>query len=110
MSYDTKIKQTLQRNPNAFSLVGVHQQDTTISTATVLTLPSGANGLLMQATGQNIRYTLDGSTPTASKGFVLVSNAAPVLVTFPTDDTVVTVIEATASAAVEFQFVRLYNS
>lgn len=110
MSHDTKIKQTLQKNPNAFSLVGSHQTDTTVSSATVLALPSGANGVLLQCTGQNIRYTLDGTTPTASVGFVLVANAAPILITFPTDDTVVTVIEASASAAIAFQFVRLYNS
>lgn len=110
MSHDTKIKQTLQRNPNAFALIGTHQQDTTIATATVLTLPSGANGMLLQCTGTNVRYTLDGTAPTTTRGFVLVANASPVLITFPTDDTVVTVIESSASAAVEYQFVRLYNS
>lgn len=110
MSHDTKIKQTLQKNPNAFANVGTHQTDTTISSATVLTLPSGANGVLLQCTGQNVRYTLDGTTPTSTVGFVLVANASPVLITFPNDDTVVTVIESAASGAIQFQFVRLYNS
>lgn len=110
MSYNTKIKQALQRNPNAFTLVGAHQQDTTVSTATVLTIPSGANAVLFQCTGQNIRYTLDGSNPTSTRGFVLVANAAPVLVTFPGDNAVVTVIETAVSAAVEWQFVRLCNA
>lgn len=107
MSYETRIRQQLNKNPNSYSIVGAHTQDTTISSATVIALPAGANGLLIQATGQAIRYTLDGTTPTSSLGFVLATSFAPVLITFPGDDTVLTVIESAASAAIEYQAVRI---
>jgi len=49
-----------------FNPVGAHAEDTTVSAATTLTPPTGATKLLLQALAQNIRFTLDGTVPTAS--------------------------------------------
>lgn len=86
-----------------FIPVGAHTTDTTVSTATTLTRPTGANRLLMQCVTQNIRYTLDGTTvPTASVGFRLAAGDSVEIVLGPT--AVVVVIEETASAVVGWQW------
>lgn len=84
-----------------FNPIGAHSDGATISSATVLTKPAalatGVAKLLIQALTQNVRYTLDGTTPTASKGFQLKAGDPPVII--PTGTyTVVTVIEETATA------------
>ena len=43
-------------------------------------VPPGANCVLIQATAQNIRFTLTGTTPTASVGFQLTAGDSPVLI------------------------------
>lgn len=84
------------------ALVGDHSRDTSVSGATALTKLAGANAIMLQALTQNVRYTLDGSTPTASQGFRL---AAGTLITLSVgSDMTVTVIEETASASIEYQW------
>jgi hypothetical protein len=58
-----------------------HLQDTTIDSATTLTPPAGTTHLVVQVTSasKNARYRLDGGTPTASLGFVLVAQADPLI-------------------------------
>lgn len=85
---------------------GPHQQDATISSATTLSKPAwGASKLLIQAVDQNLRMTLDGTTPTASKGFVLEADKPPVLV-YVGEGVTVKVIEETATGGVEYQWGR----
>ena len=85
---------------------GAHLQDTSIDTATTLTKPaSGASKLLLQATEQAVRFTLDGTTPTTGKGFVLGADDPPVLLQVG-EDVTVKVISETAGAAVEYQWGR----
>ena len=87
----------------AFDPVGSHLQDTTIAAATTLSAPPGANKLLIQAFGANVRYTLDGVDPTATFGFQLKADDPPIVIPFgPT--TIVKVIEETTTATVDFQF------
>ena len=45
-----------------------YQQITSLSSATALTVPSGATAALIVATTQNIRWRDDGTNPTASVG------------------------------------------
>lgn len=85
-----------------FVAVGAHQNDTTISTATTLTRPTGGNRILFQALVQNIRYTLDGTTPTASVGFRLTAGDSVEIVMGGVQE--VKVIEETASAVVQWQW------
>lgn len=83
-------------------IVGTHGTDTTISTATTLTPPVGATKLILQAQGQDVRYTLDGTTPTASVGFILYAGDTA---TIPVGQSaVVKVIEATSGGAVAYQW------
>ena len=85
---------------------GAHLQDATISSATTLTKPSsGASKLLIQAVDQNLRFTLDGTAPTTSKGFVLEADKPPVLIQVG-EGVTVKVIEETATGGVEYQWGR----
>jgi hypothetical protein len=43
-----------------------------VATAVVsLTVPAGVNQAVVQADGENLRITLDGTTPTTTSGFVI---------------------------------------
>jgi hypothetical protein len=90
-------------NGYLYNPVGDHTTDATISSATVLTPPvTGTQLLIIQAFTQAIRYTLDGTTPTASTGFRLAANESDVI---PVSvDAIVTVIEETASASIQYQW------
>jgi len=79
-----------------------HTQNSSLSSAVTLTTPAGANALLIQAFTQNIRYTVDGTTPTASKGFQLA--AGSILLIDVGADMTIKVIEETASASIDYQW------
>lgn len=85
-----------------FVAQGAHGVDTTISTATTLTPPSGADALLLQAFTQAVRWTVDGTTPTASTGFQLPAGSS-VLIEVG-DGQTVKVIEETATASIQYQW------
>lgn len=86
-----------------FTPVGSHSDGATISSATTLSKPAGATKLLIQALGQNVRFTLDGTAPTASKGFQLKAGDPPVVIPISAS-TVVKVIEETATADLQYQY------
>lgn len=86
-----------------FNPVGAHNDGLDISSAVTLTVPEGARKLLAQALTQNIRYTLDGTTPTTSAGFQLAAGDPPIVI--PVDeDTTIKVIEEAATADLQYQF------
>lgn len=87
----------------AFNPVSGHVQDATISGATTLTPEVGSNKLLIQAFTNNVRYTLDGTNPTASLGFQLKADDPPLVIPIG-PGTVVKVIEETVSASIDFQW------
>jgi hypothetical protein len=91
-----------------FNPIGAHADGTTISSATTLSPPAGLETnvakLLIQALGQNVRYTLDGTVPTASKGFRLLVGDQPVVIELGSN-TVIKVIEETATADIQYQWV-----
>jgi len=63
-----------------FEPVGNHIS-TTCATAHSPVFPAeGATKILVQAITQNIRYTLDGTTPTAAIGFQIVAGDPPVII------------------------------
>lgn len=94
-------------NPaHVWQLVGSHTQNTSLSSAVTITISANVNALLMGAQTQNVLYTLDGTMPTATKGFVLVAGAAPTLVPVVEGQTV-KVIEATASAKLDYQMLKI---
>lgn len=88
---------------SGFNPVGAHVDGTDISSAVALSPASGAIKVLIQALTQNVRYTLDGTTPTASKGFQLKAGDPPVVIMLE-DGTTITLIEETATADIQYQW------
>lgn len=86
-----------------YSVVGSHYDGTTISSVVTLTPPTGAHGIRMQTHTQNVRYTLDGTVPTASKGFQ-VKAGDPAIVLPLSTSMVLKVIEETATADIQYQW------
>lgn len=90
-----------------FNPIGAHSDGATISSATTLTPPTGlAVGvakLLIQTVSQNVRYTLDGTTPTATTGFQLVAGDPPIIIPIGANTTV-KVIQEAATADLQYQW------
>lgn len=89
--------------------VGAHTSNSSLSAATNITMPGRATGILMQALTQNIRFTLDGTTPSASVGFQLKAGDPPTLIPFA-PNTTIRVIEESASANLQWQAVRSWDT
>lgn len=97
-----------KNHPVAIDPIGAHTVLSTLSTVQTLTPPSDPiNALYFQATVQNVRYTLDGTTPSASVGFVAVANDRPTLVILTQETSAVKFIEATASATLNYQWAQV---
>jgi hypothetical protein len=70
-----QTKARLRKFTNAFvigtagvSPIGSHSQESDLSSAVTLTPPANARVLFFQPLSQNIRVTVEGTTPTASLG------------------------------------------
>lgn len=87
----------------AFTPVGAHSDGAVITSATTLTPPPGAGKVLIQALGQNVRFTLDGTAPAAGRGFQLKSGDPPMLIGVGAGATL-KVIEETATAYLQYQW------
>lgn len=82
-----------------------HQSVTLGATALTLSVPLQARGILMQATAQNIRYTLDGTTPTASTGFQMIASDPPLFVELTQNNNLVLkFIRETSGAVLEYEY------
>ncbi len=88
---------------SGFRPIGSHVNDASIATADELTAPAGATKLLIQASGADVRYTLDETTPTAAIGFTLVAGLGPVIILME-DGVTVIVIEETTDAILDYQW------
>jgi hypothetical protein len=66
-----------------------------VPTALPLYKPAGATQIIIQAIAGNIRFTLDGSTPTASFGFEIQAGQLPVCI--PVPGGVINVIQESAT-------------
>ena len=84
-----------------FAAIGAHTQVADLSSAVTLAKPAGATQLALQPLTNNIRYRLDEVAPDASTGFQL---EAGVLLVIPVPGTDVRIIEETASASLEYQW------
>lgn len=89
--------------PLPFTPVGAHTVNSSLSSAVTLTPPAGANALLIQALTQNVRFTLDGTTPTASTGFQIIAGN-PAMIIDLSATTVFKIIQETATATIQYQF------
>lgn len=92
-----------------FTPVGSHIAGTDISSAVVIMpgpigVEDPADKVLIQTTAQNIRYTLDGTTPTPAVGFQLKSTDPPKQIIIREGEIVLTVIEEAGGAVLQVQF------
>lgn len=94
-------------NIGTYSFVGNHTSNSSISSATVITVPANANGVLLQALTQNVRAKFDGNDPSASDGFQIKADDPASL--YPVGEgKSFKVIQETATANIQYQFVRTY--
>jgi len=87
-----------------FTPVGDHTQTNSLASATTITIPSGATKIMMQTQTQSVRFTLDGTAPTTTKGFIIVANAVPLIVYLNAAKNTFKVIECATTAVFDYQF------
>lgn len=73
------------------------------SAVTPIPVPNGANALLMQATGQNVRIKLDGTNPTTGGGFQIRAGDPPFLLVVQPNSPPILALQETATATLEVQ-------
>ncbi len=61
-----------------YQFIGAHQT-VTPTAASGVTVPAGANAILAQAVGQNVRIKFDGAQPSPTSGFQIRAGDPPVL-------------------------------
>jgi hypothetical protein len=79
-------------------------QVTSLGSATTLTIPAGARGAHIQAESQNVRYRLDGTSPTASVGMILYAGDPPTVLTDFAGLNAAKFIEVTGSAKLNVHY------
>ncbi len=86
-----------------FTPVGAHTQLATGATVQSITVPDGATRWMVQCQTQNIRFTLDGTAATTTKGFLLVKDGVPIIIAvYPGQ--VIKWIEVTTTAVLDYIF------
>ena len=83
-------------------VIGAHSQDS-VDAVVTLVPPANARRLIVQAVGQNVRFTLDGTNPTAALGFRLYPNQEPTHVAVLPDMTL-KFIEEMVGGSIEYQW------
>lgn len=73
------------------------------SAVTSIPLLAGANALLVQATGQNVRIKLDGTDPTTGGGFQIRAGDPPFLLAVQPGSPPIRALQETATATLEVQ-------
>jgi hypothetical protein len=91
-----------------FYPVGAHVENGSLGSAVELTPPSNATRIMMQAFTQNVRFTLDGSTPDANTGFQLKAADPPIVIPVNpgTAGPHIQVIQEAATAVLQYQWGR----
>lgn len=85
----------------SFRPIGAHTHITDLSSAVTLTPETNATAVLIQPTGQNVRVTLGGTTPTSTLGFRVAVGEERIIDV--TNEVTIKVIEETAGATLEVQ-------
>ena len=91
------------RDAFMFNPSGSHNDGLDVSSAATVTIPTGATKILVQALGQNVRITLDGTTPTTTKGFQLKAGDPVILIPLG-NASALKFIEEAATADLQYQF------
>lgn len=93
-------------NVPMYSPVNEHVTDSSLSSEKKINVPAPANGVIVQALGQNVRVKLSGNA-TSGQGFRITAGADPVLL--PVGAGSISVQEESATATLEYQFVRVHG-
>ncbi len=96
-----------QYNTNLFSIVpiGGHTRNFLLGSPVVITIPANATGMLVQAGDQNVKYTINGTSPDVNVGFMLRTTDVPARIDlFP--GAKITFVEAVAGASINYQLFR----
>lgn len=88
-----------------YSPIGAHIRNTSLTSAVTLTKSEGATLVRLQALTQAVRYTLDGTTPSASLGFRLAAGAME-MIRVPSD-AVIRVIGEMVGAEIQYQWLHM---
>ena len=67
--------------------------------------PTGSEFLMVQTHTQNVYYTLDGSTPSAANGFVLLTTQNPIIINVGKGVTP-NFIRAASGAVLQYQWIE----
>ena len=81
---------------------GSHSVYNTLSAAVAFTKPDGATHFVFQPITQGVYYTFEGTTPTASNGALYVAANDSEILPCGDDITTIKVIEAAASAKLNY--------
>lgn len=95
------VQAAVEDADTGYTPLGSHQTDSTISSATTITPEANSREVHLQAFTQNVRYTTDGTTPTASVGLQIIAGDKEYIRVG--DGAVIKVIEETTSASVQWQ-------
>ncbi len=96
--YLQRLVKVFQFNP-----IGAHNDGLNISAVAELAAPQGANKIMFQALTQNVRFTLDGTDPTATLGFQFTAGDPPVIMVIESRATI-KFIEEAATADLQYQW------
>ncbi len=88
----------------SFHILGAHGSSALAALTNLTTgQPAGSRKLLIQALGNNARYTLDNTAPTAARGFQLRAGDPPVMIPV-SDTTIIRIINEGAGCTLEYQW------
>lgn len=93
---------TDDNKPHFMPLNGEPHRQYAVNTLFTYNIPKQCNCVAVQAVTQNIRFTLDGTNPTASSGFVMKAGDPAVKIEI-TQTTVLKFIAETAGAILQIQ-------
>lgn len=86
-----------------FNPIGEHTSNNSLATDVTLTPPEGATKLLVSCDTKNVRFTLKGTTPTTTLGFLITAGNEEKIIPLG-DDTVIKVIQVEATAVLQYQW------
>lgn len=92
-------------NLYALAPVSTHTSRNDLSAVKAITVPDRATGMIIQALTQNVRVTIDGTAATTTLGFQIKAGDPAVLLPVYAGQ-VIRAIEETATAVLQYQFVR----
>lgn len=86
--------------------VGSHSTDNSLDTVNTYNVPARATHIVIGATSQNVRITLDGTAPSTTIGFLIKAGEEPVMLPVENQGAV-KAIEVASAATVNYQFISL---